>query len=130
MRRAASCTGAGMERVLRRKISLTVVLAVTLAFGAPLTANAAPSQPSIYLQPNQGPPGTRVAVTGTGWTPNTPVQGWFDMQVIANVIADRQGGFKSEFVVPSVPNGPLSGEFYGSDGTLPSSLHCGGSGWG
>lgn len=111
MRRAASCTGAGMERVLRRKISLTVVLAVTLAFGAPLTANAAPSQPSIYLQPNQGPPGTRVAVTGTGWTPNTPVQGWFDMQVIANVIADGQGGFKSEFVVPSVPNGPYPVNF-------------------
>jgi hypothetical protein len=60
---------------------------------------------SLLLSSQQGPPGTAVAVTGTGFQPGETVQVFFNGAQVGTPLADTTGTFKTSFTVPALANG-------------------------
>ncbi len=67
------------------------------------TATQRPAGPQAAIEPKEGPPGTRVTVTGSGWNPNEPID---LLGAVARgetppsygtITADATGGFSFSF---------------------------------
>lgn len=92
---------------------MTVLLSLD---GLPETAFA--QQEAISINPTQGPPGTQVTVTGTGWDQqgsrgiDVPIQisaPGFPTTQVADPTPDPSGNFITTFIVPAnVPTGQLT----------------------
>lgn len=83
----------------------------------PTIVDAQPAQPIIGFEPKGGPPGTEVAVWGSGYTPNAPVAVRIGLpqavgEVLASAIADAKGSWRVSLVFPDrLPSGdPVSGD--------------------
>jgi hypothetical protein len=58
--------------------------------------------PHIAISPSLAPPGARILIAGTGYTPGETVLVSFDAGVVASLVADSAGSFTNgTFVVPS-----------------------------
>ncbi|HEX5140180.1 MAG TPA: hypothetical protein VFX19_04510 [Dehalococcoidia bacterium] len=59
--------------------------------------------PRAEIEPNSGPPGTEVIITGTGWTPNAHIDLMADVArgetspSYGSITTDAQGGFTYSF---------------------------------
>jgi hypothetical protein len=82
---------------------LRLAVLVTLAFMAATLVSPLPAQAlgTFNLNPEQGPPGTKVDVTGSGWTPNTAIEVWFEQERVAQGQADANGAISATFTVPA-----------------------------
>ncbi|HEY1296681.1 MAG TPA: hypothetical protein VGJ60_26690, partial [Chloroflexota bacterium] len=60
---------------------------------------------SLSLSAQQGPPGTSITATGTGFQPGETVQVFFNGAQVGTPVADTAGTFKSTFNIPTIANG-------------------------
>lgn len=60
---------------------------------------------SVTLQPDNGPVGTAVTATGTGWPASVEIHVFFDQQEVAVGAVDAVGGFTLTFCVPELAPG-------------------------
>jgi hypothetical protein len=60
---------------------------------------------SLSLSSQEGPPGTSVTATGSGFQPGETVQVFFNGAQVATPVADTTGLFRATFTIPSLPNG-------------------------
>jgi hypothetical protein len=60
---------------------------------------------SLALSSQQGPPGTSVTATGTGFQPGETVQVFFNGAQVATPVADTTGAFTATFTIPNLANG-------------------------
>jgi hypothetical protein len=81
-----------------------LLLALPLVVGAQAAA-APPGTPSITLGVSSGPPGTSVAVRGTGFTRRSPVQILFDTTLVAVTTANGAGMIRTSAAVPPTTSG-------------------------
>jgi hypothetical protein len=59
--------------------------------------------PTVTLQPDSGPAGIVIQVTGSGFAPNEVIRGYwtgFDIQVTSRIRADASGAFAGRFRIP------------------------------
>jgi outer membrane protein assembly factor BamB len=83
---------------MRVRVPLAVILAVFLA-GA-LAGPAAPVSTSLSLVPSAGPPGSSVAVSGTGFGSQETVLLTFDRRRVGTAVTNSLGSFSSTIKVP------------------------------
>jgi hypothetical protein len=60
---------------------------------------------SLSLSSQEGPPGTSVTATGTGFQPGETVQVFFNGAQVGTPVADTTGSFRATFTIPTLPNG-------------------------
>src|SRR5215831_1248050 len=60
---------------------------------------------SLALSSQQGPPGTSVTATGTGFRPGETVQVFFNGAQVGAPVADTAGMFNATFTIPNLANG-------------------------
>jgi hypothetical protein len=60
---------------------------------------------SVTLQPDNGPVGTEVTATGTGWPASAEIHAFFNQQEVAVGAVDAGGGFALTFCVPELAPG-------------------------
>jgi hypothetical protein len=90
------------------RISLAAICAMLLTLLLPVTAFAYGE--SISLNPTQGPPGTNVRVTGSGFGPNydVPIELGGSPGSVVTAHANNNGDFTTRFTIPaSTPPGNL-----------------------
>jgi hypothetical protein len=58
------------------------------------------AEPTATLDPTEGPPGTEVTVTGSGWPPGDTIAVWWDTK-LAETTADSNGNIQVSFIVPA-----------------------------
>jgi hypothetical protein len=98
-------------------VGVVIVLVAAACGGgsAPqVTATRAPTPvrptngPSAALEPNSGPPGTRITVTGSGWTPRTQVtltSATLSGAPYATATTGDDGSFVLSFTLEKAPDG-------------------------
>jgi hypothetical protein len=75
------------------------------------TATTAPERPSLAVEPEAGPPGTEITVTGSGWEPGTSIDltGKLAPGIQADpyktVTSNADGEFKVSFRLEETPDG-------------------------
>src|SRR5262249_30838837 len=84
---------------------------------------------SVTLSSQQGPPGTAVTATGTGFQPGETVNVTFNNTAIGNPVADTSGTFKVTFNIPQICAGNYQVDARGqtSGETAPATLTVGGA---
>jgi uncharacterized repeat protein (TIGR01451 family) len=96
-------------RRLARIVACVLLILTSLPLAIrPKTAFA--QQEAISINPTQGPPGTNVTVTGTGWQPGWTVPIGTDLSPtpLVTAIADSSGTFSISITIPSsAPAGQL-----------------------
>ena len=60
---------------------------------------------SLSLSSQDGPPGTSVTATGTGFQPGETVQVFFNGASVGTPVADTTGSFRTTFTIPQLANG-------------------------
>lgn len=85
------------EHILRIAIGISILL--LLAQGAMAAGE------TVSLSPTQGPPGTKVDFSGTGWQPSEALDIYMSPNfnkedILANVVTNTDGSFKTTVVVP------------------------------
>jgi hypothetical protein len=92
------------------RVLAIATFALILTVFLPVLTSAAVS---VTLQPNQGPVGTGVTATGTGWTPGKAILAYFNNNAIDGVLAipDANGVFTIKFCVPQYSTGPYPVSF-------------------
>ena len=95
----------GVARLLPHAVAAIVFGTVGFALGG---MSAAAASPTLVLAPAQGPGGTSVTASGTGWcaSPCTDVVIDFAGEAVATVAARADGTFQTVF---QVPGGALGG---------------------
>jgi hypothetical protein len=95
----------------RRSSSATPTNSALISQSAtPATTTASASTAAIAISPESGPRGTKVTVSGTGWTPGLPVTVRYTGTLstsTASVTPDRQGRFTAHVTA----NGALPGSY-------------------
>ncbi|MEM2927074.1 MAG: hypothetical protein QXO94_06405 [Candidatus Bathyarchaeia archaeon] len=101
-----------MERKITKIISLLFLL--LLSTFLVLASSLSVPQPSLSLNPEEGPPSTLVSVFGVGFTPSTSYKVYFDIDGDERqdyddpdryVMTDSSGSFTTILKVPSVASG-------------------------
>jgi hypothetical protein len=77
------------------------------------TVNFTISGTSLSLSSQDGPPGTSVTATGTGFQPGETVQVFFNGAQVGTPLADTTGTFRTTFTIPSLPNGSYQADAKG-----------------
>ena len=92
---------------LEKKLNMTplVLLVLSVLVVVSIIAPVAKAAPSITLSPTSGPPGTTVAITCSGFTPNGQVQIFINGVIVATTIATSTGAISTSFTVPNVSVG-------------------------
>ena len=80
------------------------------------SSTTAPSTSTILLSSTQGPKGTMVSVTGSGFTSGGSVSINFGTTNVASTSADASGGISALFTIPSVSPGTYSVTATGAGG--------------
>lgn len=80
------------------------------------SSTTAPSTSTIWLSSTQGPKGTMVSVTGSGFNSGGSVSINFGTTNVASTSADASGGISSLFTIPSVSPGTYSVTATGAGG--------------
>ena len=78
-------------------------------------------EPKVVISPTEGPPGTKVKVTGTGFGKNEDITIIFDDNSVAIDDVDSDGSFEATFDVPAVGPGKYdvtAGDGDGDDDTV------------
>jgi hypothetical protein len=92
---------------VRRHLGLAATGAVLLALVVPVatgSSEALAQASSVTISPAQGPPGTEVTATGSGWTPGDTIQArWNTLNgaTVGSATVNNSGGFTLPFAVPS-----------------------------
>lgn len=84
-----------------RRVLAALVLALLMASTG--TGLAASAGPSITIEPQEGPPGTTVAFTGSGFTPSGEVSVLLIEGlglIVSDVEADADGAISGNFTIP------------------------------
>jgi len=95
------------------RLAMIVACVLLTIMSLPLTMppkTAFAQQETISINPTQGPPDTKVTVTGAGWQPGWTVPIGTDISPtpLANAVADNNGAFSISITIPSsAPVGQL-----------------------
>src|ERR1700743_294391 len=76
--------------MLSKKFSAHIAFAIVL-----LTSDLSFAQASLSLKPNGGPPTTTVTVSGSGYTPYSAIDVYFDTKDVGLAVADGNGSFSN-----------------------------------
>ena len=101
-----------IKQLLKLSILLILPAICCLHPALPLVSNHRPfrslSGLTLQLTPNEGEPGTEVNVTGSGWTPRTKVEVYFDSvgfgqrsKDVITTVTDDQGRFETIVISPT-----------------------------
>lgn len=102
--RARYVVGVGSEAIVEGKYD--DILWITYGGSPGVHWVQSTNEPEIKLTPPIGPVGTKVAVNGSGFAPESWVYLYYDGEVVNKTLSDGYGSFASTFLVPPSEKGP------------------------